>query len=121
MEEETVERLQNIELVLSPEVLDVAIQVVQVDAIKDIIQMVVFALVGLLAWRMFKKHYPMVDWDKYGLDWDVWASVFSFCWIVIAAIVVVASVTDVWMYMAFINPKLAAVNYLIENLSKVAE
>jgi hypothetical protein len=114
--EEELERIQDIQTLLDPSVIDVAVQIVQLDAITSIVLIFLFSMLGWASFSVMRLSYRHIDWDssspgKYGLMF-----MFSVWGFVASVAIILIQVFDTWTWMALLNPRIAAIHYLLEKI-----
>ena len=111
---ELLDKLENLATQYTPEVVDAATQAVQITAIGNIISGFVSAIIMVLVFKLSKKtiSYCIKKKEEGGRysDWEVGIVISSVVGVVLCVFLAGAafvSLTDVWNWVALINPELA--------------
>ena len=119
LEDKAVDLLDKMDQLLTqytPELLQTALDVVQISGINDILSSSLFILgtlvTGLLLYKYklnIKKQIKIDD----GREFPIIMGIAAYMFILIGAVVIFFSLLDIWKWIAVFNPKLALAHHVL--------
>lgn len=114
--EEELERIRIAQEFFNPEIIAYAERIVTTNATMSVALIFLFSMLGWASLSVMRLSYRHIDWDssspgKYGLMF-----MFSVWGFVASVAIILIQVFDTWTWMALLNPRLAAIHYLLEKI-----